>query len=56
MSRCEKWKSRKGKKIEDIANNIDIPIQVGGGVRDKEKVKSLINAGVTRVILGSIAI
>ncbi|MGC8280399.1 1-(5-phosphoribosyl)-5-[(5-phosphoribosylamino)methylideneamino]imidazole-4-carboxamide isomerase [Clostridioides difficile] len=44
------------KIIEDIANNIDIPIQVGGGVRDKEKVKSLINAGVTRVILGSIAI
>ncbi len=44
------------KIIEDIANNIDIPIQVGGGVRDKGKVKSLINAGVTRVILGSIAI
>lgn len=42
--------------IEKIANNIDIPIQVGGGVRDKEKVQSLIKAGVTRVILGSIAI
>ena len=42
--------------IEKIANNIDIPIQVGGGVRDKEKVQSLIKDGVTRVILGSIAI
>lgn len=44
------------KTIENIANNIKIPIQVGGGVRDKEKVQSLIKAGVTRVILGSIAI
>ncbi|MCC0652057.1 1-(5-phosphoribosyl)-5-[(5-phosphoribosylamino)methylideneamino]imidazole-4-carboxamide isomerase [Clostridioides sp. ES-S-0001-03] len=44
------------KTIENIANNIKIPIQVGGGVRDKDKVQSLIKAGVTRVILGSIAI
>jgi len=39
-----------------IAKKIGISVQVGGGIRDKETVKDLINAGVKRVILGTKAI
>ncbi|WP_099189005.1 1-(5-phosphoribosyl)-5-[(5-phosphoribosylamino)methylideneamino]imidazole-4-carboxamide isomerase [Tepidibacter mesophilus] len=42
--------------IEKIAKNIGIPVQVGGGVRSEEKVKSLIDIGVERVIVGTIAV
>ena len=41
--------------IMDIVNKIRIPIQVGGGIRDIKKARSLLTSGVTRVILGSIA-
>lgn len=39
-----------------IAEHIHIPVQVGGGIRDKKTVDELINAGVQRVILGTKAI
>jgi len=39
-----------------ITQKVKIPVEVGGGIRDKETVKDLINAGVKRVILGSKAI
>jgi phosphoribosylformimino-5-aminoimidazole carboxamide ribotide isomerase len=39
-----------------IARKVKVPVEVGGGIRDKETVKDLINAGVKRVILGSKAI
>ncbi len=42
--------------IKDICKNIDIPIQLGGGIRTKETVKILLDAGVTRVIVGTMAI
>ncbi len=42
--------------IEKIAKNIGIPVQVGGGIRSEEKVKSLIDIGVERVIVGTIAV
>lgn len=42
--------------IKGICKNIDIPIQLGGGIRNKETVKILLDAGVTRVILGTMAI
>lgn len=42
--------------IKDICKNIDIPIQLGGGIRSKETVKLLLDAGVTRVIVGTMAI
>ncbi|MEJ8554801.1 1-(5-phosphoribosyl)-5-[(5-phosphoribosylamino)methylideneamino]imidazole-4-carboxamide isomerase [Tepidibacter sp. Z1-5] len=44
------------KSIEKIAKNIGIPIQLGGGVRSEEKVKNLIDMGVERVIVGTIAV
>jgi phosphoribosylformimino-5-aminoimidazole carboxamide ribotide isomerase len=39
--------------ISNIVNNIEIPIQVGGGVRTLEDIETLLNVGVSRVILGS---
>ena len=42
--------------IKNICKAIEIPIQLGGGIRDKETVKILLDAGVNRVILGTVAI
>ncbi|NLJ97993.1 MAG: 1-(5-phosphoribosyl)-5-[(5-phosphoribosylamino)methylideneamino]imidazole-4-carboxamide isomerase [Tissierellia bacterium] len=42
--------------IEKIVKNINIPVQIGGGIRDEEKVKNLLDLGVTRVILGTAAV
>ncbi len=44
------------KSIEKIASSIKIPMQTGGGIRDEERIKSLINIGVSRVIVGTMAI
>lgn len=42
--------------ILDIAKNIDIPIQVGGGIRDMETIGFYLNNGVSSVIMGTIAL
>ena len=42
--------------IKKILDTVHIPIQIGGGIRSKERVKELLNLGVNRVILGSVAI
>src|SRR4030042_523494 len=42
--------------IEDIIAAIDIPIEVGGGIRSLETIKQLLDARVGRVILGTVAI
>ena len=42
--------------IKDICKSINIPIQLGGGIRNKETVKILLDAGVSRVIVGTMAI
>lgn len=39
--------------IRDILSGINVPIQVGGGIRDLETIKMYINAGVSKVIIGS---
>jgi len=36
-----------------IAQNVKIPVQVGGGVRSLERARRLVNAGVNRVIISS---
>jgi len=38
-----------------IRRTVDIPIQVGGGIRDMEKMEKLINLGIDRIILGTSA-
>lgn len=42
--------------IKNIVKTIPIPIQVGGGIRDLDKVERLLNAGVSNVIVGTMAI
>ena len=42
--------------IEAIVKAIDIPVQVGGGLRDRTGVFNLLNTGVKRAILGTVAV
>ncbi|MCC0176659.1 1-(5-phosphoribosyl)-5-[(5-phosphoribosylamino)methylideneamino]imidazole-4-carboxamide isomerase [Waterburya agarophytonicola K14] len=42
--------------IEAIAKAIDIPVQVGGGLRDRDGVSRLLDTGVQRAILGTVAV
>lgn len=42
--------------IEKIIKKIGLPVQVGGGIRTEENVKELVDMGVSRVILGTMAV
>lgn len=42
--------------IEKLVRASSIPVQVGGGVRDMERLKKLLGIGVSRVVIGSAAI
>ena len=42
--------------IKAITSALDIPIQIGGGIRNSERADALIQYGVDRVILGTISI
>lgn len=43
--------------IKEITRSVDIPIQLGGGIRDFESAKKMINElGVYRIVLGTAAI
>ena len=44
------------KVIEEIVKNLDIPVQVGGGIRTKDTIEKLLNIGVQRIILGTAAV
>ena len=45
-----------GQLIADIAGSAGIPVQIGGGVRSMDTVQRLLDAGVSRVIIGTAAI
>ena len=42
--------------IKDIVRSVNLPTQLGGGIRSLETVKEILASGVTRVILGSVAV
>jgi phosphoribosylformimino-5-aminoimidazole carboxamide ribotide isomerase len=42
--------------ILDIARNVDVPVQVGGGIRDMDTIEYYLNNGVGSVILGTTAL
>lgn len=44
------------KSIEKIVKSIKIPMQTGGGIRNEERIKNLLEIGVERVIVGTMAI
>jgi phosphoribosylformimino-5-aminoimidazole carboxamide ribotide isomerase len=42
--------------VERILRSVNIPIELGGGVRDEERIRFWLGKGVGRVILGSAAV
>jgi len=42
--------------IEEILKVVDIPTELGGGIRDMEQIDKLLAMGIARVILGSAAV
>jgi phosphoribosylformimino-5-aminoimidazole carboxamide ribotide isomerase len=42
--------------VQAIRKAIDLPIQLGGGIRDEATIESWLAAGITRVILGTVAV
>ncbi|MGK7918104.1 MAG: 1-(5-phosphoribosyl)-5-[(5-phosphoribosylamino)methylideneamino]imidazole-4-carboxamide isomerase [Prochloraceae cyanobacterium] len=44
------------KAIEAIVGAVPVPVQVGGGLRDRSSITQLLNLGVERTIVGTIAV
>ena len=42
--------------IKKIVNEVNIPIQIGGGIRSLERIEQLLSYGVDKVIMGTSAI
>ena len=42
--------------VEAILDAVDVPVQLGGGIRSLEQVDAWISRGVSRVVLGTVAV
>lgn len=42
--------------VKEIVSNVSIPCELGGGVREISDIRKILNAGVSRVIIGSKAL
>ena len=42
--------------VRRIVAAVDVPVQLGGGLRDSKKVEEAISAGAERVVLGTAAV
>lgn len=42
--------------LKKLLAGVYVPVQVGGGIRTEEDVKALLDAGATRVVIGSTAV
>jgi phosphoribosylformimino-5-aminoimidazole carboxamide ribotide isomerase len=49
-------KSVNADAVRAILKNANVPVQLGGGIRDDAAIAAWLDAGVTRVILGTIAL
>lgn len=49
-------KSVNASLVEKISKALDIPIELGGGVRDEDTARMWFDAGVTRLIIGTMAL
>ncbi|MBB1270426.1 1-(5-phosphoribosyl)-5-[(5-phosphoribosylamino)methylideneamino]imidazole-4-carboxamide isomerase [Shewanella sp. SR44-3] len=47
---------RQIKLISELVAGLDVDIQVGGGIRTEQQVSELLNIGVKRVVIGSLAV
>ncbi len=43
-------------QIKKIRANCNVKLQLGGGIRDEESIKKMLDIGIDRIILGSIAV
>ena len=53
---AKEGKPKNLKVIEAIARSIPMRVQMGGGLRDRASIISVLNSGVSRVILGTAAV
>ena len=44
------------KAVRDILKEVDVPCQLGGGIRDKKTIEMWLSEGLSRVILGTVAV
>lgn len=49
-------KSVNGKAVEDIIKNTNMSIQLGGGIRSLSSIEKWLDKGISRVILGTVAV
>lgn len=42
--------------IASVAQAVPLKVQVGGGIRDEETIQKLLEAGIKRVVIGSLAV
>ncbi|MDE2266509.1 MAG: 1-(5-phosphoribosyl)-5-[(5-phosphoribosylamino)methylideneamino]imidazole-4-carboxamide isomerase [Alphaproteobacteria bacterium] len=49
-------RSANAEAVKAIRAAIDLPIQLGGGIRDMKGIEAWLEAGITRVILGTVAL
>ena len=42
--------------VRDVIENVDIPVELGGGIRSVEDIDAVLELGVSRVIIGSAAV
>ena len=47
---------RQTKRLKEIINVAEMPVQVGGGVRSKQDVEDILAIGADKVVIGSLAI
>ena len=47
---------RNKEKIEEILRTVKVPVQLGGGIRDLATIDQYIEMGISRVILGTVAL
>ncbi len=48
--------STNGDAVRDILKATSVPVQLGGGIRTRAQIEAWLNAGLTRVILGTAAL
>jgi phosphoribosylformimino-5-aminoimidazole carboxamide ribotide isomerase len=44
------------RKVVEVIKAVDIPVQVGGGIRSLESAGSLLSAGADRIVIGTVAV
>ena len=45
-----------GAAVRSILSAVDVPVQLGGGIRSRQHIDTWLEAGISRVILGTVAL